>query len=485
MIGEFLSILVILIYSCSAIFILLYSLSQWSLFVSYLKKKEMVPQSFFREEDLPWVTLQLPIFNEKYVAERLFDCVSKIQYPNLEIQVLDDSTDESLVSNIEFVEKLALKGIDIKLIHREDRKNFKAGALKSGLETAKGEFVAIFDADFLPEKDWLIKTIHYFSKPEIGVVQTRWFHINRNYNLLSKIQGMALDHHFTIEQVGRNQSNHFINFNGTAGIWRKACIIDAGNWEGDTLTEDLDLSFRAQLRNWEFVYLENIPSPSELPVVMSAVRSQQFRWNKGGAENFRKFSLKVLKSKMLPFNHKLHGISHLLNSSAFLWVFILSILSIPLLFVKKTPVDFFLNAGSLLKYTSIILVVIFYTTFRKTQSKSFHDFPKFIIQFFLFFPVILGLSFHNSVAVLEGYFGKKSAFIRTPKFNIIQKNDSWKNNQYLSKKLGWSFLIECFLFLYFVGGIILGFLLQNYSFIPFHILLALGYFIIISYTLNE
>ncbi|MCP9768126.1 glycosyltransferase [Lacihabitans sp. LS3-19] len=483
--GEILSIIVVFLYSFSAILIFLYSFSQWMLFVSYLKKKEKVPQDYFSEKDLPIVTIQLPIFNEKYVAERLLECVSQIQYPKLEIQVLDDSTDESLASNREFVEKLALQGIDIKLIHRTDRKNFKAGALKNGLVTAKGEFIAIFDADFLPEKDWLNETIHFFTKPEIGVVQTRWFHLNRNYNLLSKIQGMALDHHFTIEQVGRNQAQHFINFNGTAGIWRKACIIDAGNWEGDTLTEDLDLSYRAQMRNWEFVYLENIPSPSELPVVMSAVRSQQFRWNKGGAENFRKFGSKVLKSKTILLNHKIHGISHLLNSSVFLWVFILSLLSVPLLFVYKTPVDFLLNAGSLLKYTSVILAIVFYTTFRKTQGKTFSDFPKFVFQFLLFFPVILGLSFHNSVAVLEGYFGKKSAFIRTPKFNITQNNDSWKNNQYLSKNLGWGFFVECFLFLYFVGGIVLGILLQNFAIIPFHFLLALGYFIIIIYTLNE
>jgi cellulose synthase/poly-beta-1,6-N-acetylglucosamine synthase-like glycosyltransferase len=249
----FLSIIPVIVYGIAALLILTYSISQFFLFVNYLKKSDPKPLATF--EHLPFVTIQLPIFNEKYVVERLLDNISKITYPNLQIQVLDDSTDESLEISQKLVSALQQKGLDIELIHRTDRSNFKAGALKNGLETAKGEFIAIFDADFLPEPDWLIKTIHYFTNPEVGVVQTRWKHINRNYGILTKVLGMALDHHFTIEQVGRNQSHHFINFNGTAGIWRKTCILDAGNWQGDTLTEDLDLSYRAQMKDWEFVWL--------------------------------------------------------------------------------------------------------------------------------------------------------------------------------------------------------------------------------------
>ena len=216
--------------------------------------------------------------------ERLLDNIVKLEYPShkLEIQVLDDSTDESIETTSEQIKRLQDKGFNIHHIRRENRTGFKAGALKEGLTVAKGEYIAIFDADFLPKSDWLKRTIPYFKNDKIGVVQTRWGHINRDYSVLTRVQAFALDAHFTLEQVGRNTKGHFINFNGTAGVWRKECIIDAGNWEGDTLTEDLDLSYRAQLKNWEFKYLEHVETPAELPVVISAARSQQFRWNKGG-----------------------------------------------------------------------------------------------------------------------------------------------------------------------------------------------------------
>ena len=234
--------------------------------------------------------------------ERLLHCINKIDYPRnrLEIQVLDDSTDESVELTKSLVDELQKKGLDIVQIRRKNRVGFKAGALKEGLKTAKGEFIAIFDADFLPRADWLRKTVPQFDCPEIGVVQTRWEHLNHDYSILTKVQAFALDAHFTLEQVGRNTEGHFINFNGTAGIWRKETIIDAGNWEGDTLTEDLDLSYRAQLKNWKFKYLEDVQTPSELPVVMSAIRSQQFRWNKGGAENYQKMIKRVMEKEDLP-----------------------------------------------------------------------------------------------------------------------------------------------------------------------------------------
>ena len=479
----FLSNITVIVYGIAALLVLTYSISQFFLFVNYLKKSDPKPLATF--EHLPFVTIQLPIFNEKYVIERLLDNISKITYPNLQIQVLDDSTDESLEISQKLVSSLQQKGLDIELIHRTDRSNFKAGALKNGLETAKGEFIAIFDADFLPEPDWLIKTIQYFTNPEVGVVQTRWKHINRNYGILTKVLGMALDHHFTIEQVGRNQSHHFINFNGTAGIWRKTCILDAGNWQGDTLTEDLDLSYRAQMKDWEFIYLEELATPSELPVVMSAIRSQQFRWNKGGAENFRKYGFEVIKSKTIGLIAKIQAFAHLLNSSVFVWVFLMSILSVPLVVKPVTKFDAFLIFGTGLKYTVVILFFVFYTTFRQVQSKKLKDFPRFLFQFLIFFPVILGLTFHNSMAVLEGYFGIKSDFIRTPKFNILNPTDSWKNNQYLGKKLTFSLLIEIFLVFYFSFGIYLGFKNLLYSYLPFHFLLVLGYFIVVIKSFDE
>jgi cellulose synthase/poly-beta-1,6-N-acetylglucosamine synthase-like glycosyltransferase len=479
----FLSNTTVILYGIAALLVLSYSISQFFLFLNYLKKIAPKPASTF--EHLPFVTIQLPIFNEKYVIERLLDNISKINYPNLQIQVLDDSRDESLEISKRLVAELRQKGIEIELIHRTDRSNFKAGALKNGLQTAKGEFIAIFDADFLPEPDWLRRTIHFFKKPEVGVVQTRWQHINRNYGILTNVLAMALDHHFTIEQVGRNQNQHFINFNGTAGIWRKSCILDAGNWHGDTLTEDLDLSYRAQMKDWEFVYLEDVATPSELPVVMSAIRSQQFRWNKGGAENFRKYGLKVLKSKSIGLITKLQAFAHLLNSSVFVWVFLMSLLSVPMVLIQETKFDGFLFFGTALKYTVVVLFFVFYSTFRSVQSKKLTDFPKFLLQFLCFFPVILGLTFHNSVAVLEGYFGIKSEFVRTPKFNILKKTDTWKNNQYLGKKLNFNFLVEVVLVFYFSFGIFLGFTHQVYNFMPFHILLLLGCSIIVIKSLDE
>lgn len=479
----FLSNITVILYALAAFLVLLYSISQFFLFYSYLIKKNKKPVSYF--EKLPSVTIQLPIFNEKYVVERLLNCIEKMDYPHLQIQVLDDSTDQCLDISKDMVEKLKSKGLDIELIHRQDRSNFKAGALKNGLESAKGEFIAIFDADFLPEPDWLKKTIHYFTDREVGVVQTRWKHLNRNYGILTKVLGMALDHHFTIEQVGRNHRHHFINFNGTAGIWRKDCILDAGNWQGDTLTEDLDLSYRAQMKNWEFVYLEDVETPSELPVVMSAIRSQQFRWNKGGAENFSKFGWKVLTSKTIPLSHKIQGYAHLLNSSVFVWVFLMSILSVPLVFIQKTNFDVLLIFGTGLKYTVVILFFVFYTSFRKTQSPHFKDFFKFLLQFLIFFPVILGLTFHNSMAVLEGYFGIKSDFIRTPKFNIISNKDTWKENQYLGKKLTLSLFIEILLIAYFSFGIFIAFKNQQFDYMPFHVLLVLGYSIVVIKSFDE
>ena len=318
--------LVISIYSIALVLILMYALAQLNLLFNYMraqKQEDDCPKyNLDHSEEVPSVTVQLPVFNEMYVMQRLLDNIALLEYPRekLEIQVLDDSTDESVVSTANHIKKLQQQGIDIHHITRTNRKGFKAGALKEGLEIARGDFIAIFDADFLPQKDWLLQTVPYFKNSSIGVVQTRWGHINRNYSTLTKVQAFALDAHFTLEQVGRNSKGHFINFNGTAGIWRKQCILDAGNWEGDTLTEDLDLSYRAQLKQWEFKYLEDVTTPAELPVIISAARSQQFRWNKGGAENFQKMARRVITSTSIPLKTKIHSVLHLLNSSMFLMI---------------------------------------------------------------------------------------------------------------------------------------------------------------------
>ena len=321
--------------------------------------------------------------------ERLLKNIAKLEYPRekLEIQVLDDSTDESVEITAKLIKEIQETGIDIQHTRRSNRQGFKAGALKEGLKTAKGEFIAIFDADFLPQPDWLYQTVPYFKDREIGVVQTRWGHINRDYSTLTKIQAFALDAHFTLEQVGRNSQGHFINFNGTAGLWRKECIYDAGNWEGDTLTEDLDLSYRAQLKNWKFKYLENVETPAELPVVISAARSQQFRWNKGGAENFQKMMKRVIKSKNVPFKTKIHSLLHLLNSSMFTCIFLVAVLSIPMLYIKNeyAHLKIYFYVMSFFVISSLIFFVCYWFMFKEIYGGGFVKFHKIYWIFFHFF----------------------------------------------------------------------------------------------------
>ncbi|MDB4242057.1 glycosyltransferase family 2 protein [Polaribacter sp.] len=479
--------IIITIYSISLILIFLYALAQLNLLFNYLsaqKKEDNSPQfDLSKSEEVPFVTIQLPVFNEMYVMERLLENIVKLKYPKekLEIQVLDDSTDESVETTALQIKKLQEQGIDIQHICRTNRQGFKAGALKEGLKTTKGEIIAIFDADFLPEEDWLLKTVPYFKDEKIGVVQTRWGHINRNYSTLTKIQAFALDAHFTLEQVGRNSKGHFINFNGTAGLWRKECIYDAGNWEGDTLTEDLDLSYRAQLKKWEFKYLENVETPAELPVIISAARSQQFRWNKGGAENFQKMTKRVLKAKELPLKTKIHSVLHLLNSSMFLNVFIVAILSIPMLYIKNEYAHLknYFYMMSFFVISSLIFFICYWQMYKRMYGGGFVKFLNFIGMFFTFFSIAMGFSLHNSIAVLEGHFGKKSEFVRTPKFNIKTLKDGWKNNKYIKKKPSVNVIVEGILVLYFAFGMYSAFIVGDqggdFGLFPFHLMLFIGF----------
>jgi cellulose synthase/poly-beta-1,6-N-acetylglucosamine synthase-like glycosyltransferase len=474
---------IIIIYTLALLLIFFYSISQLHLLLNYLKAKKQVDTSekfdLKNRAETPFVTIQLPLYNELYVVERLLKNIAKIDYPSekLETQVLDDSTDESVKKIESLVSELQKTGLDIQHITRKDRSGFKAGALKEGLKIAKGEFIAIFDSDFMPKKDWLLQTVPYFKDPEIGVVQTRWGHINRDYSLLTKIQAFALDFHFILEQTGRNFGRHFINFNGTAGIWRKECILDAGNWSGDTLTEDLDLSYRAQLKNWKFKYLEDVETPAELPVAISAARSQQFRWNKGAAENFKKNFKKLLKDKSVPFSTKFHAFFHLLNSSMFLIILVLAVLSIPVLFIKNNNPQFgwYFNLVAFFLVSTLIFFLCYYAAYAKIHGKSFKSFLKFIGMFFTFFSVAMGFSVHNSLAVLEGHLGKKSAFIRTPKFNVSSLNDSWKKNIYIQQKFSLSIGVEFALWLYFGFGLYSAFMLNDFSLAIFHLMLFIGF----------
>ncbi|APG65343.1 glycosyl transferase family 2 [Tenacibaculum todarodis] len=479
--------IIITIYTISILLIFMYSLAQLNLLINYLgaKKNKEVSDTFNFEnaDEIPLVTIQLPVYNEFYVMERLLENIAKIEYPRekLEIQVLDDSTDESIQITAKLIAELEKTGLDIKHIRRENREGFKAGALKEGLKVAKGEFIAIFDADFLPQTDWLKKTIPYFKDAAIGVVQTRWGHINRNYSTLTRIQAFMLDAHFTLEQTGRNSKGHFINFNGTAGVWRKECILDAGNWQGDTLTEDIDLSYRAQLKNWKFKYLENVETPAELPVVISAARSQQFRWNKGGAENFQKMIKGIIKNKNISAKTKIHGLLHLLNSSMFTCIFLVAVLSIPMLYIKNEYAhlkSYFLMM-SFFVVSSIIFFICYWFMYKNIYGSGIKNFFKYIGAFFTFFSVAMGFSLHNTIAVLEGHFGKKSEFIRTPKFNITGLKGNWKNNKYIKKKPSVHVIIEGLLALYFVFGMYSAFIVGNeggdFGLFPFHFMLFIGF----------
>jgi cellulose synthase/poly-beta-1,6-N-acetylglucosamine synthase-like glycosyltransferase len=482
-----LAYIIIAVYTICLLLIFMYAIAQLNLLFNYLKyrnKEDNAPQlDFSNPNEIPYVTIQLPVYNELYVMERLLKNIAKLEYPRekLEIQVLDDSTDESVEMTAKQVKIIQEKGIDIQHIRRTNRQGFKAGALKEGLKTAKGEFIAIFDADFLPKKEWLFQTVPYFKDPEIGVVQTRWGHINRNYSTLTRIQAFMLDAHFTLEQVGRNSKGHFINFNGTAGIWRKECIYDAGNWEGDTLTEDIDLSYRAQLKNWKFKYLENVETPAELPVVISAARTQQFRWNKGGAENFQKMVKRIITNKNISFKTKVHGILHLLNSSMFTCIFLVAVLSIPMLYIKNEYAHLknYFYVMSFFIASSIIFFICYWHMYKNIYGGGLKKFFKYIGAFFTFFSVAMGFSLHNTIAVLEGHLGKKSEFVRTPKFNITNLKDGWKNNKYIKKKPSVHVILEGLLVIYFIFGMYSAFIVGNqggdFGLFPFHFMLFIGF----------
>lgn len=477
------AIALISIYLLALSVIFIYSLGQLNLLLNYRlaqKKTDKAQQfDFSKSHEIPWVTLQLPLFNEIYVVERLLEAVAKLDYPKnkLEIQVLDDSTDESLEITTQIVAGLKQQGFIIQQLKRTNRKGFKAGALREGLAVAKGEFIAIFDADFIPQANFLKQTVPYFKDSKIGAVQTRWGHTNRNFSVLTKSQAFALDAHFTIEQVGRNSKGHFINFNGTAGVWRKTCIQDAGNWQSDTLTEDLDLSYRSQLKGWHFKYLEEVETPAELPMVISAARSQQFRWNKGGAENFRKLKGRLLFNKNVAFKTKIHGLLHLLNSTMFLSVFVVAVLSIPMLYLKFYLPQFALvfKLSSLFALSTLIFFVYYWHAYRKIHGVGFAYFMRYTRDFFTFFTIAMGLSLHNSIAVLEGHLGKKSAFVRTPKFNLSQLGNQWRKNKYRQTTLTPVNWLEGLLTLYFIFGIYSAFRLTDYGLLPFHLMLALGF----------
>ncbi|WP_317047232.1 cellulose synthase family protein [Sediminitomix flava] len=443
----------------------------------YLKSKDnQVDFSKQANQELPNVTVQLPVYNEKYVVERLIDCICKLDYPKekLEIQVLDDSTDETVEIIANKVSFWKNEGIDIQHIQREIRTGFKAGALDYGLKICKGQFIAIFDADFLPESDFLQQTINAFQE-DIGVVQTRWGHVNQDFSFLTKLQAFGLDAHFTVEQGGRNSAGSFINFNGTAGVWRKQAIEDGGGWQADTLTEDLDLSYRTQMSGWKFKFVESVVSPAELPVYMPSVKSQQFRWNKGGAECARKH-LSSLWKQSLPFQTKFHATFHLLNSSIFISLLVAALVSVPLLILKTEneilKALFHISSVFFIGFMSV--GYFYYLSAKRLKGKGakkyfFKRFPVFLI-------VVMGLSLHNALAVLEGLLGFKSPFIRTPKFGVDAKEKNWQSNKYIRYEISWLTIGEGILACYFLIATFLGIYYNDYSLLLLHLMMTVGFF---------
>lgn len=422
----------------------------------------------------PVVTVQLPIYNEIYVVDRLIEAACAMVYPKdkLEIQVLDDSTDQTVDVVTGLVERYRKQGFDIKHVCRQNRGGFKAGALKAGLLTARGEYVAIFDADFVPRKDFLLKTIpHFMTDERIGMVQTRWEHLNSEYSLLTRTQAMALDGHFVIEQSVRNKVGFFINFNGTAGVWRKSCIEDAGNWQADTLTEDLDLSYRAQLRGWKFKYLNDVTSPAELPSEINALKSQQFRWTKGAIETARKLLPVVWKSG-LPLRIKIHSTFHLTNNLVFPFILLAGILNVPLVFLK--------HSGLYEGYFTFMSIFVFafigsFLFYLFSQRDVYRDWRRRLFLFPLFMAGSMGFAVNNSRAVIEGLFKKKSEFVRTPKYGTKNKKDLWSDKKYVPVKISSTVIIEVLLAIYCLFGVVCSIYFLEIAAVPFQLLFCMGF----------
>lgn len=404
----------------------IYGMHRWALVYLYFKHRKNLPQIHDHFTELPTVTIQLPMYNERFVACRIIENTCRIDYPKdrLQIQVLDDSTDDTVQIASDTVGRMRAAGFDIEYIHRTNRQGYKAGALCEGLKTAKGQFVAIFDADFIPPANMLRESIHYFTDPRVGVVQARWEHINREQSLLTKTQAILLDGHFVIEHGARNRSGRFMSFNGTAGVWRRSTIEDAGGWEHDTLTEDLDLSYRAQMKGWKFVFLPELTSPAELPPEMNAFKAQQHRWAKGGAQTCKKLLPKILGSK-LPWRIKAEAFFHLTSCIVYVFMVAMTLLLFPALWFKFTMFKDHLFGRVLFDASLFIIATCsassFYVFCERELSKSWADSLKYL-PFLMALGV--GIALNNAIAALKGFFGECGEFVRTPKFGVQSQTDA-------------------------------------------------------------
>jgi cellulose synthase/poly-beta-1,6-N-acetylglucosamine synthase-like glycosyltransferase len=423
--------------------------------------------------ELPFVTMQLPMYNELYVAERLLDSIAKLDYPQdkLELQVLDDSTDETVEIVARKVAELRARGFEITHLHRTDRTGFKAGALEEGMKIAKGDFLMVFDADFVPTPGILRRLIGHFTDPKVGMVQARWDHLNRDYSMLTRAQALMLDGHFVIEHIARNRSGRFFNFNGTAGIWRKTAIIDAGGWQHDTITEDMDLSFRAQIRGWKFVYVPDAVAPAEVPCEMNSFKGQQFRWAKGSAQTTKKILPMVWRAK-LPFRVKMEAVFHLTNNFAYLFLVALAVLQLPNMLLRH-KID---NPKLLLLDVPLFIatsgsIILFYLSTHHFLKGNVWDAAK---RLPLMMALGIGLSVNNAHAVLEGLFTRDAEFVRTAKHGITSRSESWKKRKYKATK-NIATVLEVLFGLYFVFTIGLAAYTGAWTSIPFLVLFMVGF----------
>jgi cellulose synthase/poly-beta-1,6-N-acetylglucosamine synthase-like glycosyltransferase len=446
------------------------------------KKKKALwdhPGARYPEGQLPFVTIQLPIFNEQFVIDRLIDAVCRLDYPRdrFEIQLLDDSTDETVQVAQEIVDRYAagtagLAPQPIVHLHRTNRYGYKAGALDEGLKVAHGELVAIFDADFVPPPDWLMKVVNHFAEPGIGMVQTRWTHLNRDYSFMTQVEAIMLDGHFVLEHGGRSRAGVFFNFNGTAGVWRRQAITDGGGWQHDTLTEDTDLSYRVQMAGWKFKYLQDVECPAELPIEMTAFKTQQARWAKGLIQTGKKILPRVLKSDA-PWHTKLEAWYHLTANLSYPLMIVLSVLLMPAMIIRSWQgyiqmllIDLPLFVASTMSVSTFYLV---------SQKELF---PKTWYKTFLYVPFLMalgvGLTITNTKAVMEALIGYKTAFARTPKYRVKQKGEASQAKVY-RKRLGIVPWIELALGTYFAWTVYYAMSTENYFTVPFLLLFVFGY----------
>src|SRR5687767_13988467 len=450
-----------------------YGWHRYYLVYLYMKNKGRQPVPLGSFDRLPLVTVQLPIYNEMYVADRLIDAVCRLDYPRelLQIQVLDDSTDETTSVAERAVRRNSADGIDITYLHRADRTGYKAGALEAGLRVATGEYVAIFDADFIPTPDFLQRTVPFFTDPRIAMVQARWGHINQDYSLLTKIQSILLDGHFVLEHGGRNRSGYFFNFNGTAGIWRRTAIDDAGVRQHDTLTEDLDLSYRAQLRGWRFVFLQDLVAPAEVAVEMNAFKSQQHRWAKGSIQTCRKVLPNILRSN-LPFGVKAEAFFHLTANFNYLLMCVLSVLMAPSMVIRYNMGWYeMLLIDVPLFFAATASVANFYMVCQRELHKDWTTRLKYL-PFLM--SIGIGLTVNNTRAVLEALFRRESEFARTPKYRIEGQADEWIGKKYRQSVVVQP-IIELALGLYFTATVFYALANGIYATVPFLMLFQLGF----------